>query len=65
MFAWLRNKTKLQRLQSSYCKLMKNAYNMALKDKGKSDLLHKEACDILTEIKKMESNTSSSGTSHL
>ncbi len=54
MFAWLKHKTELQRLQNSYCKLMKNAYKTAIKDKTKSDLLHKKANEILAQIKKIE-----------
>ncbi|WP_299213710.1 Lacal_2735 family protein [uncultured Aquimarina sp.] len=51
---WSKDKTDLQKLQKRYCRLIKNAYNLAIKDKEKSDLLHEEANKILTEIKKME-----------
>lgn len=54
MFAWLKNKTELQKLQYHYCRLMKSAYKLALTDKDKSDQLHKKANEILEEIKKME-----------
>ncbi|WP_299257344.1 Lacal_2735 family protein [uncultured Aquimarina sp.] len=54
MFYWPKNKTDLQKLQKRYCRLMKNAYNLAIKDKEKSDLMHEEANKILTEIKQME-----------
>lgn len=56
MFAWLRNKTELQKLQYHYCKLMKNAYELALTDRDKSDQLHKKANEILNEIKKWKGN---------
>ncbi|MFD2565280.1 Lacal_2735 family protein [Aquimarina rubra] len=46
--------TDLQKLQKRYCRLMKNAYNLAIKDKAKSDLLHAEANKILIEIKNIE-----------
>ncbi|MDY8134160.1 Lacal_2735 family protein [Aquimarina sp. 2201CG5-10] len=59
MFNRLRkNKTKLQQLQERYCKLMKTAYDVALKDKGKSDLLHEEADLILSEIQKLQNQPS-------
>ncbi|WP_298543741.1 Lacal_2735 family protein [uncultured Aquimarina sp.] len=54
MFYWFKDKTDLQKLRKRYCRLMKNAYNIAIKDKEKSDLLHEEANKILTEIKKIE-----------
>ncbi|WP_445012616.1 Lacal_2735 family protein [Aquimarina mycalae] len=50
----LRGKTELQKLQSQYCKLVKSSYNLAIKDKDKSDHLHKEAIKILDQIKKIE-----------
>ncbi len=57
MFTWLKHKTELQKLQYSYCKLMKSAYKIAIKDKDKSDQLHKQASEILSEIKKLENQT--------
>jgi len=54
MLKWLRNKTELQKLQHQYCKLMKNSYHLALRDKEKSDYLHDRANKILQEIKKLE-----------
>ncbi len=57
MFGWLRNKSELQKLQSAYCKLMRSAYKTAVKDKSKSDLLHKKANEILTQIKEIESHS--------
>ncbi|WP_109298914.1 Lacal_2735 family protein [Aquimarina sp. AU474] len=57
MFTWLKHKSELQKLQYSYCKLMKSAYKIAIKDKDKSDELHKQAREILSKIKKIESQT--------
>ncbi|WP_103070825.1 Lacal_2735 family protein [Aquimarina sediminis] len=54
MFGWLKHKTELEKLQYNYCKLMKSAYKLALKDKSKSDQLHKEANEILIQIKRIE-----------
>ncbi len=59
MFIWLKNKTELQKLQYHYCKLMKNAYKLALTDKEKSDQLHEQADEILIQIKKLEGRTCS------
>ena len=63
MFTWLKNKNRLQRLRSKYCRLMKNSYLIALKDKDKSDQINTEACALLIEIKRLETvenlNTSS------
>ncbi len=56
MFSWIKRKSKLQKLQHDYCRLMKNAYKLALKDKNKSDVLHQEAEKILLEIRKIENN---------
>lgn len=52
----LKNKTRLQKLQSQYCKMMKSAYHTALKDKVKSDKIHEEAHLILREITKLKSH---------
>lgn len=54
MIEWLRNKTKLQKLQYKYCKLMKSAYTLAPKDKKKSDLIHEEANKIMKEIQELQ-----------
>ncbi len=59
MPAWFKSKSRLQKLQDNYCKLMKNAYKTAVKNKDKSDLLHKEANQILMEIKKLENQSAS------
>ncbi|WP_299437945.1 Lacal_2735 family protein [uncultured Aquimarina sp.] len=54
MFNWSKDKTDLKKLQKQYCRLMKSAYNLAIKNKEKSDRLHDEANQILAEIKKIE-----------
>ncbi|WP_378177257.1 Lacal_2735 family protein [Aquimarina sp. SS2-1] len=54
MFYWAKEKTNLEKLKKKYCRLMKTAYNLAIKDKEKSDRLHEEASKILQEIKKIE-----------
>ncbi|MHA7058281.1 Lacal_2735 family protein [Aquimarina sp. M1] len=54
MFYWYKEKTDLEKLQKRYSRLMKSAYNLAIKDKVRSDLLHEEASKILLEIKKIQ-----------
>ncbi|SEL78800.1 hypothetical protein SAMN04487910_3254 [Aquimarina amphilecti] len=54
MFYWPRDKSNLEKLQKRYCRLMKTAYNLAIKNKEKSDLIHDEANKILIEIKKLK-----------
>ncbi|AXT56208.1 Lacal_2735 family protein [Aquimarina sp. MMG015] len=54
MFYWTKDKSNLDKLQKRYCRLMKNAYNLAIKNKEKSDLLHEEASKLLIEIKKLQ-----------
>ncbi|MBQ4820400.1 Lacal_2735 family protein [Aquimarina sp. MMG016] len=54
MLGWLKHKTQLQKLEDKYCKLMKNSYQVALKDKDKSDAIHKKANQILHQIKKLQ-----------
>ncbi len=50
MFIWSKSKSELQKLQEMYCKLMKSSYEVALRDKRKSDELHKKAHQILSQI---------------
>ncbi len=57
MLSWVRHKTKLDKLKSNYCKLIKNAYEISIKDQIKSELLHKEAEKILKEIRSIESQS--------
>ncbi len=54
MVAWFKSKSELQKLQDIYCKLMKSSYKLAVKNKAKSDQLHQEADEILSQIKKIE-----------
>jgi len=55
MIPWFKNRNELQRLQYTYCKMIKNAYELALTDKEKSDRIHVKANQILSEIKRIES----------
>ncbi|MBP2833471.1 Lacal_2735 family protein [Aquimarina sp. U1-2] len=57
MLAWFKHRTHLQKLQNDYCKMMKNAYKLALTDKEKSDQIHEKANKILAQIKKIESQS--------
>ncbi|WP_152537418.1 Lacal_2735 family protein [Aquimarina pacifica] len=50
MFIWSRNRSELQKLQDTYCKLMKSSYKISLRDKNKSDELHRRANQILNQI---------------
>ncbi len=54
MVAWFKSKSELQKLQNAYCKLMKNSFKLALKNKAKSDELNREAGEILSLIKEIE-----------
>ncbi|WP_378187030.1 Lacal_2735 family protein [Aquimarina sp. W85] len=55
MITWLKNRNRLQRLRNKYCRLMKNSFVIALKDKHKSDQINTEACALLKEIRRLES----------
>ncbi len=41
-------------MREKYAFLMRRAYEMALVDKSRSDLLNEKACKILQEIRHME-----------
>jgi len=58
MITWFKYRNELEKLQYTYGKMMKNAFELAIKDKEKSDQLHLEAGKLLSEIKKIESQTS-------
>lgn len=58
LFNWLKEETELQKLQKRYCRLMKNAYNLAIKDKIKSDQLHEEASKIMSKINQLKHHQS-------
>lgn len=57
MFEWLHNKSELQLLKERYCKLMKKAYQLALKDKGRSDKINMQAKLILLRIQELEDSS--------
>ncbi len=47
---WFKHKEKIQILQDRYIRLMRKSYELALKDKEKSDKAHEEACRIKNEL---------------
>ncbi|TPN84654.1 Lacal_2735 family protein [Aquimarina algicola] len=57
MLNWFKHKTELQKLQHSYCKLIKCSYEIALKDREKSEQIRKEADKILLRIRELEDKT--------
>lgn len=56
MQSWKNNKDKIESLRKKYSKLMKRAYEIAPKNKTKSDNLNTQARLILQEIKRTELN---------
>jgi len=56
MLDWIKRKTKKERLKEKYCELMRRAYQIAPKNKRKSDRLNSEAKRILIELRKLEFN---------
>jgi len=56
MLDWINKKTKKERLKEKYCELMKRAYQIAPKNKRKSDKLNEKARVVLIEIRKLELN---------
>ncbi|WP_189603314.1 Lacal_2735 family protein [Salinimicrobium marinum] len=54
MFRLFEPRSTLDRLREKYSCLMRRAYEVALLDKSKSDLLNDKACKILQEIRQME-----------
>ena len=56
MLDWIKKKTKKERLKEKYCELMKRAYQIAPKNKSKSDRLNEKARVVLIEIRKLELN---------
>jgi len=55
-FEWLKGKNRRQKLKEKYCSLMRKAYEIAPKNKKKSDYLNKKARQILSELKQMDMN---------
>ncbi|WP_073152664.1 Lacal_2735 family protein [Mesonia phycicola] len=56
MQSWKNNKDKIDSLRKKYTKLMKRAYEVAPKNKSKSDDLNHQARLILQELKRTELN---------
>lgn len=54
MFRLFEPRSTLDRLREKYVFLMRRAYEIALVDKSRSDLLNEKACKILREIRQME-----------
>ena len=54
MFRLFEPRTTLDKLREKYTFLMRRAYELALVDKTRSDLLNDKACKILREIRSME-----------
>lgn len=54
MFRLFEPRSTLERLQEKYTFLMRRAYELALIDKTRSDMLNQKACCILREIRRME-----------
>ena len=54
MFRLFEPRSTLERLQEKYTFLMRRAYELALIDKSRSDMLNEKACSILREIRRME-----------
>jgi len=50
---WFKHKEKIQILQDRYIRLMRKSYELALRDKEKSDKAHEEACRIKNELIRM------------
>ncbi|MBA3986096.1 MAG: Lacal_2735 family protein [Flavobacteriales bacterium] len=50
---WFIHKEKIQILQDQYIRLMRKSYELALRDKEKSDKTHEEACRIKNELIRM------------
>ena len=54
MFRLFEPRSTLDRLREKYSCLMRHAYEIAVADKSKSDMLNDKACKILQEIRRME-----------
>lgn len=60
MFRLFEPRSTLERLQEKYTFLMRRSFELAVVDKGRSDLLNEKACKILQEIRRMEKNQDAS-----
>lgn len=47
-------KSELDKLKQKYRRTMRNSFKLALKDRKKSLMVHREACQIQERIKKLE-----------
>lgn len=47
-------RSELDKLKQKYRRTMRNSFNLALKDRKKSLIVHQEACQIQKKIKKLE-----------
>lgn len=56
MFSWKKNNDRIQKLKERYTRLMRRAYEIAPKNKKKSDYLNQEARQILHELRRLELN---------
>ncbi|MAN25888.1 MAG: hypothetical protein CMH15_00260 [Mesonia sp.] len=56
MFRWNKNNDRIQRLKEKYTRLMRKAYEIAPKNKRKSDYFNQEARQILQELRRLELN---------
>jgi len=54
MFGLFKKKSKKEKLQEQYKKLMKEAFDLSKSDRMASDLKHAEAQKLLDEIDEME-----------
>lgn len=54
MKSWFRHKDKIEILQERFVYLMRKSYELALRDKEKSDKANDEACCIKKELRKLK-----------
>jgi len=50
MAIWFRKKSKIEKLKKKYTFLMKQSFKTSLKDREKSDKIHRQADKIFKEI---------------
>ncbi|RFN59969.1 Lacal_2735 family protein [Marixanthomonas ophiurae] len=53
MMNWFKKETKLDKLKKRYKYLMRKSYEIALKDKEKSDYIHDKAEAVFEQIKSL------------
>jgi len=51
---YIKRKTELEKLKQKYTRSMRNSFRLALVDREKSQIAHREACQIQKQIKKLE-----------